>query len=243
LSLALSLQSRSGVKPSSPSPARSQANPLFVEYAATGDPGLARRLAEANIGLTVAIARALDRSGGRYLADLIQEGHVGLLEAIRRFDPHRGVGFSTYAGFWIRAMIMKYIRDNCRLVRVGRSRADRAAYSRGELPPAELSLDAARDPGQPRESLADRVSDGRPSPEALLEVAEVVGRTRALARQFDRRELAIMEQRLLSDHPRPLRRVARQFSISGERVRQIESNLLVKLRQGLQAGEAEKLAA
>lgn len=217
---------------------------MFVEYAATGDPGLARRLAEANMGLTVTIARALDRSGGRYLADLIQEGHVGLLEAIRRFDPHRGVSFSTYAGFWIRAMIMKYIRDNSRLVRVGRGRAGRAAYARGELPPAELSLDAPRDPGRQRAALADRICDGQPSVESLLEVAEVVGRTRALARQFDHRELAILDQRLLSDHPRPLRGLARQFSISGERLRQIEGNLLVKLRQGLQADMSEeKLAA
>ena len=216
---------------------------LFVQYAATGEPGLARRLAEANMGLTVTIARTLDRSGGRHLADLIQEGHLGLMEAIRRFDPHRGVSFSTYASFWIRAMILKHIRDNCRLVRVGRSRADRAACARGELPPPELSLDADRDPGQQAGRMADRLSDRHPTAEALLEVAEVVGRSRRLAGQLDLRERAILDQRLLSDEPKPLRRLARQFSISGERLRQIESDLLIKLREGLRAGSSERLAA
>jgi RNA polymerase sigma-32 factor len=211
----------------------------FIEYARTGDPRLAQDLVQANMGLAVTIARSLDRTGGRHLPDLIQEGHLGLIEALRRFDPHRGVGFSSYAAFWIRALILKYLRDNARLVRVGRSRADRAAYSRGELPPAELSLDApAR--GDERDPAGSQFPDGRPNAEALLERAEVVRQTLALAGRLDVREQTILRQRLLSDDPQPLRRVARRLSLSGERVRQIEGDVLAKLRRGL---HADRLAA
>jgi RNA polymerase sigma-32 factor len=114
-----------------------QPHDLFVEFRRTRDPALARRLVEANLGLAISVARRMDRSGGRWLPDLIQEAYLGLMEAVPRFDPRRGVSFSTYATYWIRAYVGKFVRDNARLVRLGRSRADRAAYSRGDLPPYE----------------------------------------------------------------------------------------------------------
>jgi RNA polymerase sigma-32 factor len=62
--------------------------------------------------------------------DLIQEGNVGLLQAVQRFDPDRGVKLSSYAAYWIRAYILKYLIDNIRMVRVGSSRAERKLFFR-----------------------------------------------------------------------------------------------------------------
>jgi RNA polymerase sigma-32 factor len=90
--------------------------------------------------------------------------------------------------------------------------------------------------------MGDRIIDGGPPADVLLERAEVAGRSRALIDRLDVRERAILNERLLSDEPRPLRRLARRFSVSGERVRQIESRLVRKLR-GLMDDQAQALAA
>jgi RNA polymerase sigma factor (sigma-70 family) len=219
-----------------------QMHDLFVEFSRTGDPALARWLVEANLGLAVSVARRMDRTGGRWLPDLIQEAYLGLMEAVRRFDPHRGVSFSTYATYWIRAYVGKFMRDNARLVRLGRSRADRAAYSRGELPAYEYSLDTAVHEDRPGETVGDRIADGSVTADVLLERAEVAGRSQALIARLDPRERAILNERLLSDEPKPLRRLARRFSVSGERLRQIECRLIGKLRGSLD-GQSRPVAA
>ena len=215
---------------------------LFHEFRRTQDPALARRLVEANLGLAVSVARRMDRTGGGWLPDLTQEAYLGLMEAVLRFDPRRGVRFSTYASYWIRAYVGKFMRDNARLVRLGRSRADRAAYSRGELPPSDWSLDTPLHEDQSRESVGDRLADSALAADVLLERAEVAGRSRALIDRLDARERTILNERLLSDEPKPLRRLARRFSLSGERVRQIESGVVGKLR-GLLDDQAQPLAA
>jgi RNA polymerase sigma-32 factor len=212
---------------------QSELNRLFEEYRRTGAPALGHKLAEANMRLVLTIARELDPSGGRLLPDLVQEGNVGLLEAVRRFDPERGAAFATYAGFWIRAAIMRFMRDNVRLVRVGRTRADRAAYHRGELPPAELSLETPVREDDSRPAPGDRLSDPGPRADRLIEVAEVAARSSALVDGWGERERAILRTRLLADEPTPLRQLAQRFSLTGERMRQIEAELLTRLRQSL----------
>lgn len=94
----------------------------------TKDPRIERRVIEANLRLVAKIAHQLDRTGGLSLEDLIQEGCLGLVQTIRRFDPTRGARLSTYATLWIRAFIFKYAMDNVREVRVVRTRAARAAF-------------------------------------------------------------------------------------------------------------------
>lgn len=88
------------------------------------DPEAAQRLVTSNLVLVVKIARLFRRAVANVL-DLIQEGNVGLLHALERFDPDVGVKFSTYASWWIRAYILKYLLDNTRLVRVGTTNARR----------------------------------------------------------------------------------------------------------------------
>lgn len=93
-------------------------------YRDTGDREALFRLVTSNLLLVVRVARSF-RHAARNLLDLIQEGNLGLLQAIERFDPEVGVRLPTYAGWWIRAYILKYLLDNVRLVRVGTTNARR----------------------------------------------------------------------------------------------------------------------
>lgn len=93
-------------------------------YRATQDPEAARRLITAHLMLVVKLA-LMYRRAIRNVMDLIQEGNIGLVEALKRFDPDQGVRFPTYAAWWIKAYMLKYLLDNARLVRVGTTNARR----------------------------------------------------------------------------------------------------------------------
>ena len=92
-----------------------------------GDTGAARRLVEANLRLVVKIAYEYRRAH-RNLLDLVQEGNIGLIQAVGKFDPERGVKLSSYAAFWIRAYILKFILNNWRLVKIGTTQAQRKLF-------------------------------------------------------------------------------------------------------------------
>jgi RNA polymerase sigma-32 factor len=97
---------------------------LARRYRDTGDREALFRLVTANLRLVVRVALSFRRAA-RNLLDLIQEGNLGLLAAIERFDPELGVRLPTYAGWWVRAYMIKYLLDNVRLVRVGTTNARR----------------------------------------------------------------------------------------------------------------------
>jgi RNA polymerase sigma-32 factor len=103
---------------------REEEQELSRRYRETGDEAVLFRLIAANLMLVVRIALGYRRAA-RNLLDLIQEGNVGLLQAIERFDPEVGVRLPTYAAYWIRAYMVKYLLDNVRLVRVGTTNARR----------------------------------------------------------------------------------------------------------------------
>ncbi|MEZ4317555.1 MAG: sigma-70 family RNA polymerase sigma factor [Myxococcota bacterium] len=96
----------------------------FVEH---GDAEAAERLVTANLRLVIKIAFQYHRQWANVL-DLIQEGNVGLVEALSRYDPYRDIRFSSYAQYWIRAMILRFLLDNFRLVRLGSTRAGRKLF-------------------------------------------------------------------------------------------------------------------
>ncbi len=102
---------------------------LAVRVSEHGDPEAAQELVLANLRLVVKIAMEYKRVWTSVL-DLIQEGNVGLLHGVKKFDPERGVKLSSYAAYWIRAYILKYLIDNIRMVRVGSSRAERKLFFR-----------------------------------------------------------------------------------------------------------------
>jgi RNA polymerase sigma-32 factor len=103
---------------------REEEQELARRYRDTGDREALFRLVTANLMMVVHVARSFRRAA-RNLLDLIQEGNIGLLQAIERFDPDVGVRLPTYAGWWVRAYMVKFLLDNVRLVRVGTTNARR----------------------------------------------------------------------------------------------------------------------
>jgi len=106
---------------------REEEHELAVEYAKRRDPQIARRLITANLRLVVKIAHEYKRAF-RNLLDLVQEGNLGLLQAVEKYDPHRGVKLSSYAAWWIRAYMLKYILNNWRLVKIGTTQVQRKLF-------------------------------------------------------------------------------------------------------------------
>jgi RNA polymerase sigma-32 factor len=99
-----------------------------IRYREYKDKEAVMKLVVSNLRLVVKIALEHHRYWTSNLLDLIQEGNVGLMQAVTRFDPYRGVRFTTYSSFWIRAYILKFIMDNWRLVRIGTTQAQRKLF-------------------------------------------------------------------------------------------------------------------
>lgn len=106
---------------------REEEHELAVRFAETKDPKIARRLITANLRLVVKIAHEYRRAY-RNLLDLVQEGNLGLLQAVQKYDPHRGVKLSSYSAWWIRAYMLKFILNNWRLVKIGTTQAQRKLF-------------------------------------------------------------------------------------------------------------------
>ncbi len=106
---------------------REEEHELAVQWREQGDKKAAVRLVSSNLRLVVMIAREYQRAV-QNLLDLVQEGNVGLLEAIKNFDPYRGVRFPSYAVWWVRAYIIRYIMNNWRMVKVGTTQAQRKLF-------------------------------------------------------------------------------------------------------------------
>jgi RNA polymerase sigma-32 factor len=101
---------------------------LAIRYKEKNDMDAAYRLITANLRLVVKIAMDFQRYWMQNLMDLIQEGNVGLMQAVKKFDPYRGYKFSYYASFWIKAYIIKFIMDNWKLVKIGTTQAQRKLF-------------------------------------------------------------------------------------------------------------------
>jgi len=106
---------------------REEEHELAVRLRETGDPQAAFRLVTANLRLVVKIAHEYRRAAFSIL-DLVQEGNVGLVQAVQKYDPFRGVKLSTYAAWWIRAYILRYLMDNWRMVKLGTTQAQRKLF-------------------------------------------------------------------------------------------------------------------
>ena len=106
---------------------REEEHQLALQYKEHNDLEAAYRLVTANLRLVVMIAREYQRAF-QNLLDLIQEGNTGLMEAVKNFDPYRGIRFPSYAVWWIRAYVIRYIMNNWRLVKLGTTQAQRKLF-------------------------------------------------------------------------------------------------------------------
>jgi RNA polymerase primary sigma factor len=173
-----------------------------------------QKLARHNLAFVVAIA-CKQRRGTVRLDDLIQEGNVGLMRAVERYDPHAGTRFSTYAVWWILACIGKYLKEARSIVRP-RS---------GAVAQPDLSLDSAID-GEGDATYLDRLQDGEPGPESSCLLSEQGRRVRDELGKVHKRigELGwdIVHSRLEQDRPRTLEEIGTRWGVSREHVRQTE---------------------
>jgi RNA polymerase primary sigma factor len=179
-----------------------------------GDVTARQRLVRHNLAFVVAIARK-QRRGTVRLDDVIQEGNVGLMRAVEKFDPDAGTRFSTYAVWWIRAYIGKYLKEARSSVRP----------QSGTVAQADLSLDSAVDDENETTHL-ERIEDDAPGPEETYFSSEADGEVRDALGRIRKRvgELGwdIIHNRLQQEEPRTLEEIGKRWGVSRERVRQVE---------------------
>jgi RNA polymerase sigma-32 factor len=100
---------------------------LAAQYEKTQDVDIAKRLVTANLRLVVKLAYEYRRAY-KNMMDLVQEGNIGLMQAVKRYDPYRGVKLSSYAAWWIRAYMLRFILNNWRMVKIGTTQAQRKLF-------------------------------------------------------------------------------------------------------------------
>lgn len=130
---------------------REEEHELAVAYFEHGDTDAARKLVTSNLRLVVKIAYDY-RQAYKNLLDLVQEGNIGLMQAVKKYDPYRGVKLSSYAAWWIRAYILRYILNNHRLVKLGTTQAQRKLFF-------NLKKEKARLAAQGIEPTPERIAD------------------------------------------------------------------------------------
>ncbi len=196
----------------------------------------ARDLILSHLRLVVSIARQYLGYGLAH-ADLIQEGNIGLMKAVRRFDPDRGVRLVSFAVHWIRAEIHEYVIRNWRLVKIATTKAQRKLFfNLRRMRPDGRSLDP--------DQVADiaRKLDVRPEDVAEMEV-RLSGGDFALDAPADDEDRYAPSDWLADDGGATLHELAAEYGISAERVRQIEAAALKKLRVALSEQQADFEAA
>lgn len=251
---------------------REETEELAKKFRETGDPDAAYRLVSSNLRLVVKVAMDFQKYWMQNFMDLIQEGNIGLVQATKKFDPYRGVKFSYYAAYWIRAYILKFIMDNWRLVKIGTTQAQRKLFfglnkekklleREGFQPDVKLLADRLSVKESEVVEMGQRMDNWDISLEAPVRsdsedqqknfipcdgpgIEEVIAGREIKERLgslldgmmdgFNPKEQVILKRRLFSDEPLTLQAIAEQFSISRERVRQIEANLLKKIKKQLE---------
>lgn len=198
-----------------------------------GDQTAVRILAQANLPFVVAVARKFASRSGR-LDDLIQEGNVGLMKAIEHFDPKKNVRFATYAVWWIRAYITRYLKDNRSHVRGGEHE---------RLSMSDFSLDTPLD-DEADTTYMDRLEDAGPTPDATFlalerdeEVSQALLRVK---RRLGDLGWDILQERLTQDKPRTLEELGERWGVSRERVRQVELKTKSFLARYLEAFNSDR---
>ncbi|MCB0344006.1 MAG: RNA polymerase factor sigma-32 [Bdellovibrionales bacterium] len=134
-----------------PTLSREEEHALALRFKEQGDKLAGYKLVMANLRLVVMVAKEYQRNF-RNILDLVQEGNIGLLEAVKKYDPYRGIRFPSYAVYWVRAYMLRYLINNLRLVKIGTTQAQRKLFfnlrkeqerleQEGFLPEAKLLAD------------------------------------------------------------------------------------------------------
>ena len=243
---------------------------LAVRVRDNNDSHAAFRLVSSHLRLVVRIAMEFQRRWMQNVLDLIQEGNVGLMRAVNKFDPDKGIKFSYYATFWIKAYILKFIMDNWRMVKIGTTQVQRKLFfnlnkerkkliAQGFDPDSQMlserlgvseeqieemnqrmaytdmSLNTKLDGDTENATRLDFLPALGPGIEDSLASDEIVSivrsRLKTILPDLSEKERFILQNRLLTDDPLTLREIGERYTITRERVRQIEARLLEKIKK------------
>ncbi len=243
---------------------------LAERYHKHGDIEAAQSLVLANLRFVAHIARSY-KGYGLNVADLIQEGNIGLMKAVKRFDPSLGVRLISFAVHWIRSEIHEYVIKNWRLVKVATTKAQRKLFFNLRKLKSNLSWLTAEETKNVAKELGVKVSDvtemekrmsgmditfdpsvddegnersfapssylhdDRSNPAQALESHDLLEdhqeKLRNCMLDLDDRSQAIIKRRWLDEDKPTLHDIASEYGVSAERIRQIESSAILKLRQ------------
>jgi len=242
---------------------------LAVKYRQENDTKVGQRLITSNLRFVVKVALEY-KSYGLKLLDLIQEGNIGLIMALKKFDPYKGYRFISYAVWWIRAYIQNFIIKNWSLVKIGTTQAQKKLFykigkvrkaleSNGDnekkyerlandlnvakediiemeqrMSSRDLSLDAPVD--EDREFTPfEFLQENSPNQEEVLgQEQEKKVREREVLRAMkylSEKEVYVIKNRIMAESPLTLQEIGNHLKLSRERVRQIESEALKKLKK------------
>lgn len=242
---------------------------LAVRYRKYNDISAAHKLITSNLRFVVKIAFEY-KSYGVKIQDLIQEGNIGLMMAVKKFNPYKGYRFISYAIWWIRAYIQNFIIKTWSLVKIGTTQAQKKLfYKIGKVRKAlesdganekkyellakdldvtkeellemeqrmsarDLSLDSPFDEGQELTHLELLKEDSPNQEEAITQEEEKRIREREVQNAMKRlseKEAYVIKNRIMADEPLTLQQIGDHLKLSRERVRQIESEALKKLKR------------
>jgi RNA polymerase sigma-32 factor len=248
---------------------RDEEQGLFKRLSEGGDSKVAHKLITSNLRLVVKIALDYRRMWMQNLLDLIQEGNIGLMKAVEKFDPEKKVKFSYYASFWIKAYIIKHLMDNFRLVKIGTTQAQRKLFFRlkkekqklrdeGFEPKAKLISDRLGVSTKEVVEMEQRINGWDVSLDAPLTDNTDTARIEVLKtsseslentiskkefetilhqriaefkKEMNKRELDIFNRRIFAEDPETLAKIGKRYGISRERVRQIQKNIIAKMKE------------
>lgn len=241
---------------------------LAVKYIKNNDLDAVEKLITSNLRFVVKVSFEY-KSYGIKILDLIQEGNIGLMMAVKKFDPYKGYRFISYAIWWIRAYIQNFIIKNWSLVKIGTTQAQKKLfYKIGKVRKAlesnqedekkyevlakemdvakediiemeqrmssrDLSLDAPFDDNEEL-SHFDLLKETSPNQEEVLGEEEekkiLEGEVQDAMKRLTEKEEYVIKNRIMADSPLTLQEIGNHLKLSRERVRQIESEALKKLK-------------
>ena len=255
---------------------------LAIDWLKNGNTKAAQKLVTSHLRLVAKIAMGY-RGYGLPLFDLISEGNLGLIQAIRKFDPDKGFRLATYAIWWIRASIQEYVLHSWSLVKIGTTAAQKKLffnlrrlrnqlkkYEEGYLTNDQIKS-ISQDLGVTEEEVKqmegrvfnqdfslntplndendsewiDQVEDDNIDVVTRVEERDELDKRKALYNQavkkLEPRELEILTARRLDEEPKTLEDLSQKYSISRERVRQIENKAIKKLQEEIKLISETKL--